>query len=111
MIERNVAMAILGALPDDKILKALQVAGVAPAAMGGGMDGLAMGGEPGAMGNEGNKITPWSEREVTYAGGADRPSLIDRMWAKPGLMNAQQPVQGGSLEDDGSGAYLQTGGM
>lgn len=107
MIERKIAMAILGALPDDKILKALQVAGVAPAAMGGGMAGLAMA----PMGGDSNKITPWSQREVTYAGGADRPSLIDRMWAKPGLMNAQAPVEGGTLEDDGSDIYLQTGGM
>lgn len=111
MIERKIAMAILGALPDDKILKALQVAGVAPAALGGGMDALSMGQPGGAMGSDANKITPWSQKEMTYAGGKDRPALIDRMWAKPGMMNAQQPVQGGALEDDGSDIYLQTGGM
>ncbi len=104
MIPRNIAMAILGALPDDKILKALQVAGVAPAAQN-GLDGLAMG-DPGA--NTDNKITPWSQKEMTYGGAKDRPPLIDRMWAKPPV-NAQVPVQGGAVE--GSDIYLQTGGM
>ncbi len=108
MIERNIAMAVLGALPDDKLLKALQVAGVAPMA---GMDGLSMaGGAMGApMGDEGNKITPWSQKEMTYGGGKDRPPLIDRMWAKP-EMNATEPVPAGVLDSD-NGQYLQTGGM
>ncbi len=111
MIERNVAMAILGALPDDKLLKALQVAGVAPVAADQGMDALAVGQgmDPTAAG-PGNKIQPWNERQVSYGGGKDRPALIDRMWAsQPTDMNAQQPVQGGAVT--GSDIYLQTGGM
>ncbi len=104
MIDPKIAMAILGALPQDKLLKALEVAGIAPAAsMGVGMNSPAM-----SMGSEQNKIEPWSSRQVAYDGGKDRPSLIDRMWAKP-QMNAMQPVAGGNLvahEDP----YLQTGG-
>lgn len=107
MIQRNVALAILQALPDDKILKALQVAGVQPMAQG-GLDGMAAPGM-GSMGSADNKIVPWSSKEMTYAGGKDRPPLIDRMWAKP-EMNAQQPVPAGVLDSD-NGQYLQTGGM
>lgn len=107
MIDRNVAMAILGALPDDKILQALRIAGVAPVDASQGMAGLAMDGS-GQMGSADNKITPWSEKQVGPSGQQDRPSLVDKMWAKP-MTNAQTPVQGGGME--GTDPYLQTGGM
>ncbi len=106
MIDKNSAMAILQALPQDKVLQALQMVGAGMQPGGAGLDGLAM--SPGA-GSAMNKITPWSGKDVPYGGGKDRPALIDKMWAKP-AMNAQVPVQGGALMAD-EDPYLQTGGM
>ncbi len=111
-MQRDQALAILASLPDDKILKALQVvSGSAPVAQT-GLDGLSMGQSSTtadtSMGSPGNKIEPWSAKANSYGGGGDRPSLIDRMKAQPET-NAQVPVQGGAVE--GSDVYLQTGGM
>jgi hypothetical protein len=106
MIDRNTAIAMLQALPDDKILRALQVASGQTMPDQGGMAGMAA--DPTAMGSD-NKIQPWSAKEMTYGGGKDRPPLIDRMWAKP-EMNAVEPTPAGVLDSD-NGQYLQTGGM
>lgn len=105
MIDRNTAIAMLQALPDDKILRALQVASGQTGPTG-GLEGMSA--DPTAQGSD-NKIMPWSAREMTYGGGKDRPPLIDRMWAKP-EMNATVPVEGGALDDGGENPYLQTGG-
>ncbi len=106
MIDRNSALAMLQALPDDKILKALQVASGQEMPGQGGLAGFAS--DPTAQGSD-NRIKPWSSTEMTYSGGKDRPPLIDRMWAKP-EMNATEPVAAGVLDSD-NGQYLQTGGM
>lgn len=106
MIDRNSALAMLQALPDDKILKALMVASGQDMSAQGGLAGMSA--DPTAQGSD-NKIQPWSQTEMTYGGGKDRPPLIDRMWAKP-EMNATPPVPAGVLDSD-NGQYLQTGGM
>ncbi len=105
MIDRNSALAMLQALPDDKILKALQVASGQTDATG-GLAGMSA--DPTGQTAD-NKIVPWSSKEMTYNGGKDRPPFIDRMWAKP-EMNATEPVAAGVLDSD-NGQYLQTGGM
>ncbi len=101
MIDRKVLLAIMGALPDEMLMKALSVTGLSAAGQdenGGLLDGLAAD----------NKIDPWSAKEVTYGGGKDRPSIIDKMWAKPGLKNAQEPGDGGGLDQEAN-EFLQSG--
>ncbi len=106
MIDRNSALAMLQALPDDKILRALMVASGQDMSAQSGLAGMSA--DPTGQTSD-NKIVPWSAKEMTYGGGKDRPPLIDRMWAKP-EMNATVPVPAGVLDSD-NGQYLQTGGM
>lgn len=107
MIDRSIIMAMLQALPDDKILQALQVVSAAPDASG---ELSSLSADPTGQSAD-NKIQPWNAKEITYGGGKDRPALIDRMWAKPET-NAMQPVPAQTMAaDDGQSQYMQTGGM
>ena len=100
MIDRKSMMGLLGALPDEMLMKALAVAGAAAPASGQtGFEGLSV---------DDNKIEPWNEKVVPYGGGKDRPALVDKMWSKeevsPHVMpTMESPMDG---EDD---PYLQTG--
>ncbi len=105
-MDRNMIMAIMGALPDDKLMKALSVAGLKMAAPGGDLAGL-------AVDDPNNRIESWNERSIAYDGGGDRPALADKQWAKPSELQPQAPVQMGGQMDDGIGetnVFLQTGG-
>jgi len=106
MINRKAMLGLLGSLPDAVLLQALQVAGDQVGAMEGtGFEGL-------AMDDGSNRLESWQEKTIPYNGGADRPAMVDKMWAKSSADQATQgaqPMPGGALETD-SDIYLQTGG-
>lgn len=76
MIDRSIVQAIVGALPDEKIMQILKVAGLTTGdQMDGGLAGMSVD----------NKIQPWSAKKVTGAGDASgKPALVDKAWmARP----------------------------
>lgn len=105
-MDREILIKMLGALPDQALLKAFSVVGLAPQ---GGMGGDDLMGAMAAP--EDSKIQGWKERKVPYGGGRDRPPISDKTWAdmtvKP---QAQQMARGGALGGD-MNPFLQTGGM
>ncbi len=105
MLNKQMALAILGALPEDKLMEALKVAGLDVG--GDNQTGAALQG----LAAQDNKIEPWSQRTVAYGGGKDRPAMVDKGWAAPEMM-ADKPRLGMGPDDDvgESNIFLQTGG-
>ncbi len=107
MMDRQILLSVLGAMPTEKLLEALSVTGLVP--KDGGADVI------GALNvNDGgnNHIQSWNDRTVKYSGGADRPDIADKKWAEgSGEMNAQMPREG-QMDDgvDPTNVFLQTGG-
>ncbi len=109
-MDRNTLVTILGALPEDKLLKMLSVIGLAPT---GGEQGADFLGALDMDAAANNKIQPWNDRTVPYNGGTDRPAIADKKWAEGagGVGQAMDPRLG-QIDDgvDPTNIFLQTGG-
>lgn len=103
-MNRDIAMKILGVLPDEMLMKALSVVTQSGGDDANGADFMS------ALDTTSgdNGITPWSQKTVNYAGGKDRPPMVDKEWAKPD-MNAQMPLGADGMGADGN-EFLQSGG-
>ncbi len=108
-MEKSVLQAMLGALPDDKLMAALQYV------MGQNSNGASMDNTGSVLGGMSvdNKIQPWNDRQITF-GGEDpsRPPLVDKKWIAP--KNVEPPQgQGPMSVNSGAGQtnpFLQSGG-
>lgn len=107
-MDKSILQAMLGALPDDKLMAALQfVMGQKPGAdpTGDVLGGMAVD----------NHIQPWSQVKIKF-GGEDRsrPPLVDKKWiATKEATEATAPVGGQMMGASGAGdtnPFLQTGG-
>ncbi len=105
-MDKSILQAMLGALPDDKLMAALQF--VMGGQGGAGMDST--GSVLGGMSVD-NKIQPWNDRKIDFGGeDRNRPPLVDKQWIAP---KNQEPPQGGQVMDSGAGQtnpFLQSGG-
>ncbi len=108
MMDKSVLQAMLGALPDDKLMAALQFV------MGGQSGGSSMDNTGDVLGGMSvdNDIQPWNDRKINF-GGQDfnRPPLVDKKWIA-GAKDEGAPM-GGQVMDSGAGQtnpFLQTGG-
>lgn len=105
-MDKSILQAMLGALPDDKLMAALQF--VMGQGANGGMDNTAN--VLGGMSVD-NHIQPWNDRKIDF-GGEDhnRPSLVDKQWIAP--KNVEPPQGGAPMAAPGgqTNPFLQSGG-
>ena len=108
-MDKSILQAMLGALPDEKLMAALQyVIG----GQGSSMDdntGSVLGGM-----SVDNHIEPWSKVMVKFGGqDPNRPPLVDKKWIAPRDATQAQAPMGGASMHSGAGQtnpFLQSGG-
>ncbi len=110
-MDKSILQTMLGALPDDKLMAALQFV---MGQQGSSMDdntGSVLGGM-----SVDNHIQPWSQVKITFGGeDKNRPSLVDKQWIAPKAATMAKAPMGVQMmtPNDGAGEtnpFLQTGG-
>ncbi len=106
-MDKSVLQAMLSALPDDKLMAALQfVVGQGGGSSMDNSDSVLSG-----MSVD-NSIQPWNDRQITFGGqDPNRPPLVDKKWLSQQQTTPPQGPQMVSPGMDGdTNPFLQSGG-